>query len=79
MADTSDRNIVSSRLSCADGLPGARYAGVHQLLTDTYSYDRYRVRRTIRDWGEARFIPLDENTFRSALDQFAGAQMRFGK
>ena len=48
-------------------------------LTETYSYDRYRVRRTIRDWGEARFIPLDENTFRSALDQFAGAQMRFGK
>ncbi|KAL1736977.1 hypothetical protein EV714DRAFT_240682 [Schizophyllum commune] len=47
-------------------------------LTEIY-YDRYRVRRTIRDWGEARFIPLDENTFRSALDQFAGAQMRFGK
>lgn len=47
-------------------------------LTEIY-YDRYRVRRTIRDWGEARFIPLDENAFRSALDQFSGAEMRFGK
>ena len=79
MADTPDRNIVSSRLRSADRPPWARYAGVIQLLTETYSYDRYRVRRTIRDWGEARFIPLDENTFRSALDQFAEAQMRFGK